>query len=56
MFLTVMAFGFAALDVVTPLNLEAYFVSIVGALAATVLTQWNGPEPPDGGPTLRLAL
>ncbi|MEU3530604.1 hypothetical protein AB0E70_03280 [Streptomyces murinus] len=56
LFLTVVAFGFAALDAATPLNLEAYFVSIVGALGATMLTQWNGPEPPGGGPALRLAV
>ncbi|MFF8573132.1 hypothetical protein ACF06L_18160 [Streptomyces sp. NPDC015408] len=55
-FLTAVAFGFAALDAITPLNLEAYFVSIIGTLGAAMLTQWNGPEPPDGGSALRLAL
>lgn len=56
LFLTVVAFGFAALDAVTPLNLESYCVSIVGALGATMLTQWNGPEPPGGKPALVLVL
>ncbi|MFD6990882.1 hypothetical protein [Streptomyces sp. NPDC059943] len=54
LFLTVVAFGFAALDVVMPLDLEAYFVSILGVLGAAMLTQWNGPEPPGGMPALAL--
>ncbi|GAA4106161.1 hypothetical protein [Streptomyces hundungensis] len=56
LFLIAVAFGFAALDAVTPLNLEAYFVSIVGALGAAMLTQWNGPQPPNGGSPLKVLL
>ncbi|GGT24043.1 MULTISPECIES: hypothetical protein [Streptomyces] len=56
LFLTLVAFGLAAIDAVTPLDLESYFVSILGALGAVVITQWNGPEPPGGSLALKPAL
>ncbi|MER7377506.1 hypothetical protein [Streptomyces lanatus] len=57
--LVLIAMAFALLDVWVPLNLEAYFVSILGSLGGYLLMQSSGPEPPAGLPAslfLRPAL
>ncbi|MEU3576848.1 hypothetical protein AB0H24_10620 [Streptomyces globisporus] len=42
------ATGLALIDLVIPLNLEAYFVSILGAYGGYLLFQLGGPQPPTG--------
>ncbi|MFD9775969.1 hypothetical protein ACFWZS_03480 [[Kitasatospora] papulosa] len=42
------AMGLALIDLVIPLNLEAYFVSILGAYGGYLLLQSGRPQPPTG--------
>ncbi|MFF2511555.1 hypothetical protein [Streptomyces sp. NPDC058086] len=38
----------ALIDVWIPLNLEAYFASILGAYGGYLLARFGGPQPPTG--------
>ncbi|QDO09128.1 hypothetical protein [Streptomyces sp. S1D4-23] len=46
--LMLIAMFLALIDTWVSLNLQAYFVSILGSLGGYLLTQSNGPEPPTG--------